>query len=100
MADTWEPPARGPLDDTPWPEHLTARVVERGTDDDRINGYAVLADVARNYPFTDIVYLGLAGELPTAVASRRFQVAMAASASVSVAEASVHAGVLARLSGA
>jgi hypothetical protein len=100
MADSWEPPSRGALDDTAWPEMLIARVVERGTDDDRVNGYGVLADVARNYSFTDLVYLGLVGELPTPVAARQFQIVMAAAAPVSVAEASVHAGVLARLSGA
>lgn len=100
MADSWEPPARGALDDTAWPEKLIARVVDRGSDDDRVNGYGVLADVARNYSFADLVYLGLVGELPTSVASRRFHIALAAAAPVSVAEASVHAGVLARLSGA
>lgn len=99
MTDAWEPPSHGALDDTPWPETLVARVIDRGADDDRVNGYAVLADLARNYDFTDLLYLALVGELPAVVASRRFRTAMAAAAPVSVGEASVHAGVLARLSG-
>lgn len=100
MTDSWKPPARGALDDTPWPETLIARVVAPGGDDDRVNGYAVLSDLARHYSFTDLLYLGLVGELPSATASRRFQIALMAAAPVPVREASVHAGVLARLSGA
>jgi hypothetical protein len=99
MADPWHPPSHGALDDTPWPETLIARVVDRGSDDDRVNGYAVLGDVARNYDFTDLMYLALTAELPTPAASQQFKVAMVAAAPVSVREASVHAGVLARLSG-
>jgi len=100
MTDSWEPPARGALDDTAWPAQLIARVVAPADDDDRVNGYAALGDLARHYSFTDLLYLGLVGELPSPGASRQFHVAMMAAAPVSVREASVHAGVLARLSGA
>src|SRR3569833_4066608 len=65
MTDSWAPPARGALDDTPWPTQLIARVVAPGDDDDRVNGYAALGDLARHYSFTDLLYLGLVGELPS-----------------------------------
>src|SRR3569623_2751795 len=93
MTDSWEPPARGALDDTAWPTQLIARVVAPGDDDDRVNSYAALGDLARHYSFTDLLYLGLVGELPSPGASRQFHVAMMAAAPVSVREASVQAGV-------
>src|SRR3569623_3505209 len=91
--DSWEPPARGALDDTTWPTQLIARVVAPGDDDGRVNGYAALGDLARHYSFADLLYLGLVGELPSPGASRQFHVALMAAAPVSVREASVHAGV-------
>lgn len=99
MTDAWTPPSHGALDDTIWPDRLRARAVACEPGDDRLFGYAVLGDVARNYSFSDLVYLGIMGELPDAVRSRRFHIAMCAAATVSVAEASSHAAVLARLSG-
>jgi hypothetical protein len=96
---TWTPPSHGALDDTAWPVRLRGRAVACEEGDDRLFGYAVLEDVARNYRFSDLVYLGITGQLPDPVSSQRFAVALCAAAPVSVAEASSHAGVLARLSG-
>ena len=99
MADVWEPPSRGALDDTAWPNRLKGRAIACEVSDDRLFGYAVVSDVARNYAFSDLIYLGLVGELPDATHAHRFAVAMCAAAAISVAEAPVHAAVLARLSG-
>lgn len=82
-----------------WPDRLRGRAVACEAGEDRLFGYAVVRDVARNYRFSDLVYLGITGQLPDAVSSERFHVALCAAAPVSVAEASSHAAVLARLSG-
>ena len=59
----------------------------------------MVTDIARHYAFSDLIYLGIVGELPGKATSHVFHVAMCAAAPVSVAEASTHAAVLARLSG-
>jgi len=99
MTDSWEPPARGALDDTPWPTQLVAKAVARDAADHRIHGYAVLGDVARHYSFTDLTYLALAGELPSEQQSRAFELAMFACAPTTVAEAPAHVAHLGRISG-
>ncbi|MFT3693228.1 MAG: hypothetical protein QM831_08805 [Kofleriaceae bacterium] len=100
MTDGWQPPSRGALDDTPWPETLIARATDSSdATDDRLFGYAVLGDVAANYGFSDAVYLSIVGELPTPEQGRIFALAMTAAAPVPVLEASAHTAVLARLSG-
>ncbi len=99
MTDGWRPPSNGALDETAWPDQLVARVIDAGDDDDRLHGYAVLADVARNHSYADLVYLSIVGQLPSALASARFHAAMCAAAPVGVQHASTHTAVLARLSG-
>jgi hypothetical protein len=99
MADSWEPPARGALDDTPWPTQLVAKAIARDPSDHRMHGYAVLGDLARNYPFSDLTYLALAGELPTDAQSRAFAVALFAFAPTTVAEAPAHVAHLGRIAG-
>jgi hypothetical protein len=99
MADTWEPPARGALDDTPWPTQLVAKAVARDPSDHRMHGYAVLGDLARNYPFSDLALLALSGELPTEAQSRAFALALFAFAPTTIAEAPAHVAHLGRIAG-
>jgi hypothetical protein len=99
MTDAWKPPSSGALDDTVWPDQLIGRAVATDPVDDRLYGYGLVNDIARHYAFSDLVYLGIVGELPNREASHVFHVALCAAAPVSVAEASSHAAVLARLSG-
>jgi len=99
MTDSWEPPARGALDDTPWPTQLVAKAVARDAADHRIHGYEVLGDVARHYAFSDLVYLALAGELPSEDQSRTFALALFACAPTTVAEAPTHVAHLGRIAG-
>lgn len=86
----------GPLDEAPWPKKLTARVLEPG-EVARVHGYALETDLAANYTFSEIVLLGLTGELPTPMKARAFEVACAFFARTSAAEAPVHAALLARI---
>jgi hypothetical protein len=87
------------LDDTEWPERLVARAVEPAIDDDRLHGYAVLADVAAHYRYSDLVYLAIVGELPNERASLQFHVAACSFATPAVTEAPTHVGVLSRICG-
>ncbi|MBN1607123.1 MAG: hypothetical protein JW940_10855 [Polyangiaceae bacterium] len=89
----------GPLERGTFPAHLSARVVTPG-DRPRVHGYDVEGDLALYYPPSDLVFLSLTGELPTPEVSRAFAIALVFLAPVSVAHASVHAAVLARLCGA
>lgn len=86
----------GPLETETFPERLTARVVAPGPAP-RVYGYDVEADLARYYRASDLSLLSLTGELPSPEASAAFEVACMFLAPISVAEAPVHAAVLARL---
>ena len=86
----------GPLETETFPERLTARVVEPGPSP-RVHGYDVEADLARYYRASELTLLSLTGELPSPGASAAFEVACMFLAPISVAEAPVHAAVLARL---
>jgi hypothetical protein len=87
---------RGPLETETFPEQLSARVVEPGPSP-RVHGYEVEADLALFYRASDLTLLSLTGELPASFASAAFEVACMFLAPISVAEAPVHAAVLARL---
>jgi hypothetical protein len=89
----------GPLEETSFPETLSARVVTPG-DEPRIHGYDVERDLSVHYRNAEIAFLSLTGELPTAEAAILFETASAFLAPVSVAHASTHSAVLARLCGA
>jgi hypothetical protein len=90
----------GPLEGgAAFPAHLTARVVTPG-ERPRVHGYDVEGDLARHYQPSDLLFLMLMGELPSAVASRAFSVALMFLSPVSVAHASTHAAVVGRLCGA
>lgn len=95
----WQPPARGALDDTPWPDHLIARAARRTGGDDQLHGYAVLSDVARHFRHSDLMYLAIVGELPDERASAVFHVALCSLSVVTVNEAPCHTGVLSRICG-
>lgn len=100
MSTSWKPPAPGALDDTPWPEQLTARAVEPGASDDRLHGYSVLGDAARHYAFSDSLFLALTGELPSDEQSALFDLALWSFAAPHVGESPLHLAVLVRVSGA
>lgn len=89
----------GPLEAAPFPEQLKARVVTPGANP-RLRGYDVEADLAAHYTGSELTLLSLTGELPSEEALAMFEVASAFLAPVSVAHASTHAAVLARLCGA
>ncbi|HEX6273548.1 MAG TPA: hypothetical protein VFZ53_10915, partial [Polyangiaceae bacterium] len=89
----------GPLEATTFPETLSARVVTPGTRP-RIHGYDVESDLAVHYGATERLFLSLTGELPTSDAATLLEIALAFLAPVSVAHASTHSAVLARLCGA
>lgn len=97
--DTSCNPLSGPLEAATFPEQLTARVVTPGARP-RIAGYDVESDLARHYAFSDVLFLSLAGELPSSVESVAFGVALGFLAPVSIAHASTHGASLARLCGA
>ncbi len=89
----------GPLETTSFPAHLRARVVTTGARP-RVHGYDVEQDLVRHYGFVDLCALFLTGQLPADDHRRALEVALMVCAPVSVAHASVHSTVLARLCGA
>lgn len=99
MTGEWNPPARGALDDTAWPETLLAKAVEPGSDDDRLHGYAVLGDLAHHFEFSEVLYLAITGEFPDPSAATRFRVALIALAPMAVHEAPTHIALLSRICG-
>lgn len=88
----------GPLETADFPDRLRARVVTPG-EQPRVHGYDLEDDLARHYDVASLLLLCLSGELPSPVSARAAQTALMFTAGVSVAHASVHAAVLARLSG-
>lgn len=88
-------PVRSPIDEAPWPDKLTARVVSPGPRP-TIHGYDVEGDLARYYSFVETIFLALTGELPTVEQARAFEVALQFAAPSPINEAPAHAAVLAR----
>jgi hypothetical protein len=94
------PALAGPLEGKgAFPDQLTARVVTPGARP-RLHGYDVEDDLAKHYSPTDLAFLSLTGELPTAEVAAAFGVALVFLVPVSIAHASVHGASLARLCGA
>lgn len=89
----------GILDRLETPATLTAHVVDPRPDP-RVHGYAVQADLARNIGVADLGWLALTGELPDEREREALGRALWWLAPLHVGEAPVHAGVLARISGA
>jgi hypothetical protein len=77
---------------------LAAHVVT--PDGARAFGFDVLGDLARSYSFAELVLLSLTGALPDDDAGATFEAALFALATPTIAEASVHATRLARMTGA
>ena len=90
---------KGPIESRAWPPALDAFAIDE-RDGHRVHGYDVEKDLAAHYRFSDVVYLALAGELPTAAQSRAFEVAMCFLLPVSVADGPCHAAVLGSFCGA
>jgi hypothetical protein len=89
----------GPLESgASFPARLSARVVTPG-ERPCVHGYDVEGDLARHYQPSDLLFLFLSGELPTAAVSRAFAVVSLFLAPVSVAHAATHAAVVGRLCG-
>jgi hypothetical protein len=86
---------RGPIESHPWPTELEAFAVDASGASPRLHGYDVESDLARHYRFSDIVYLGLVGELPDDARSRAFEIALSFLVPMSVAEGPIHAAALA-----
>lgn len=89
-------PPPGPLDRAPWPEKLTAYTVSPGARP-LLCGYDVEADLARHYGPVDLWLLALTGELPEPAQALAAQAALCFLGPQSVAEAPVHAAVVAHL---
>lgn len=89
----------GPLEAASFPDRLSARVVTPG-DRPRLHGYDIERDLAAHYTSSELTLLSLTGELPSEEALAMFEVASTFCAPVSVAHASTHAAVVARLCGA
>lgn len=85
----------GPLEKQAWPTKLTARVVSPGARP-TLHGYDVEDDLARNYTFAETILLALTGQPPGEDAGRAFEVAMTFASTVTIAEAPVHAALVAR----
>lgn len=91
---------KGPIESHAWPVALEAFAIDESSGAARMHGYDVEGDLARHYRFSDIVYLGLAGELPTDRCSRAFELALSFLAPLSVADGPGHAAALAGFFGA
>lgn len=99
MSDTWRPPSPSAFDNTPWPDALLARAVDRRDGCARIHGYDVADDLVPNYSHSDLVYLTIAGSLPNNEQSWLFHVAACSLSTVSINEAPAHIGHLGRMCG-
>jgi hypothetical protein len=88
----------GPVESREWPDQLLARAVGPGRER-RIFGYDVERDLAKHYAFSDALLLGLTGELPGEARARAFAIALTFASPMSVAEAPMHAAMLARVCG-
>jgi hypothetical protein len=100
MTSSWKPPGPSAFDDMKWPEQLIARAIDPDPIDDRLHGYAVIGDLARQHRFSDLLFLAIVGELPDARAAALFELALFSFATPSVVEAPTHVAILTRLAGA
>lgn len=92
-------PAPGPVEVTKWPRQLRARVTTPGPAP-LLHGYDVEGDLARHYGLTELFITALLGEPPAPETTRAVEIALSFFAPLSVAHASTHSAVLARLCGA
>lgn len=88
----------GPIEAREWPAELSARAVS-DAGERRLFGYDVESDLARHYAFSDTLLLALTGDLPDDARSRAFAAVLTFASALSVADAPIHAPVVARLCG-
>ncbi len=91
-------PSPGPLETAQFPEQITARVVTPGGQP-RIHGYDVESDLAQHYSPSEVAFLAITGELPSAEIAAALDAILVFASPVSVALAPTHAAVLAQLCG-
>jgi hypothetical protein len=89
----------GPMEEAPWPDKLTARVVTPGANP-RIHGYALETDLAAHYRFSEICLLMLTGEAPSELQGNACELALAFASACSVAEAPSHGALAAKMTDA
>lgn len=99
MSTTMSSQRKGPIEERAWPTQLDAHAVTPGPCP-RLHGYDVENELAPSGSMTEIALLALTGELPSRSQLAAAEVVLQFAAAVSVVEASVHAAVLAKLSGA
>ena len=87
------------MEDFPWPQKLTAHIVDDDGETTRLQGYALSEDLVQHYSFTEMAYLALTGNLPSERQSLLLELALRLWAPISVAEAPAHAAALARICG-
>jgi len=92
------PSYNGPVEELNWAAKLQAHVVTPGNRP-RIHGYDVRGDLLNCTSFSGLILLTLTGELPAPDVLLAFEKALFILATVSVAEAPVHASVLSGLCG-
>jgi hypothetical protein len=89
----------GPIEQREWPTELLARAVSSDARERQLCGYDVERDLAKHYAFSDTILLALTGELPDEARSRAFAAVLTFASAMAVAEAPIHASVVARLCG-
>ncbi len=89
------PDTPGPVEAGAWPETLPACVASPSRPR-HVHGYALLDDLGRHYDFGEVAFTLLAGTAPTADWGRAVNLAFAALAGTTIADAPVHAATLAR----
>lgn len=87
----------GPIEDNEWPKRLSSRVTS--SDSTRLQGFAVVGDLARHYSFAEIGFVAIRGEAPTEEQGRLFELALSLLSATSVAEAPAHVASLSRTCG-
>jgi len=80
----------------PCTESLEARVFNFESAPE-IHGYSIHSDLVHHYSFAEILYLTIAGDLPSEKQNRLFELAITLLIAAPVTQDTVHAGVLSRV---
>ncbi|HJL42970.1 MAG TPA: hypothetical protein RMG48_16820 [Myxococcales bacterium LLY-WYZ-16_1] len=89
---------RGPIDDGPWPDHMTTRVCSPGSAP-RIHGYGVDDDLAVHYGATERLYLAWTGQLPEGPQARLLDTSLGFASAIHAGDGPTWAAITARLAG-
>ena len=87
---------KGPIEDTQWPSRLAARTANA----ESLRGYDIDTDLALLYSPSEVFFLASTGKLPAPEDLHRLNEALVLIGHTWIAEAPVHAAVVARLCGA